>query len=177
MSRLFAVLSLSFLMVGCEALWEDDLADTPGTDAAPVAVSTPAPESAQPAAPAPVAPSEAAAAPIAASESGPKFSWDAPAPVSAPVIAPVVEAPKDPAKVRIIEIRESLGLVAFVRAQAPAVKSVFQLIKDGKVLVVEVASVNGTQVVANILPGQKNGAQLFESDVVAASSLGSAGAR
>ncbi len=164
MSRLLTVLSLSFLMVGCEALWEDDLADTPGTDAAPVAVSSPAPESAQSSAQAPVVASEKSVAPIAANE-------------SAPVIAPVVEAPKDPSKVRIIEIRESLGLVAFVRSESPALKSVFQLVKDGKVLVVEVASVNGTQVVANILPGQKNGAQLFESDVVAASAQGSAGAR
>jgi hypothetical protein len=170
MSRRFAVLSLSFLMVGCEALWEEDLADTPGSEAAPVAVSAPAVESV----PAPVVASVVAAAPIATGEARAKFSWDAPAPVSAPVVAPVVEAPRDPSSVRIIEIRESLGLVAFVRSEAPAVKSVFQLIKDGKVLVVEVASVNGTQVVANILPGQKNGAQLFESDVVAASALGSA---
>ena len=177
MSRLLTVLSLSFLMVGCEALWEDNLADTPGTDAAPVAVSSPAPESAQSSAQAPVVASEKSVAPIAANESAPKLSWEAPAPASAPVIAPVVEAPKDPSKVRIIEIRESLGLVAFVRSESPALKSVFQLVKDGKVLVVEVASVNGTQVVANILPGQKNGAQLFESDVVAASAQGSAGAR
>ncbi len=166
MSRLFAVLTLSFFLVGCEALWEDDTTDMPAPEGAPAAVSTPASD----AAPAPVAAtaveSEKAPAPVATPAAGPKFSWEAPAVAPVAVIAPAVEAPKDPSKARITEIRESLGLVAFVRSEAPALKSLLQLIKEGKVLVVEVVSVKGTQVVANILPGQKNGAQLSESDIV-----------
>ena len=170
MSRLFAVLSLSFLMVGCEALWEDDETDFPGSDAAPVAVNAPAVESAPTSTAAPVAVPEKA---TDTAESGPKFSWEAPAAAPVAVLPPVAEAPKDPAKARIIEVRESLGLVAFVRSERPAIKSLLQLIKEGKVMVVEVVSVNGTQVVANILPGQKNAPSLMESDIVGVASQGS----
>ncbi len=167
MSRLFAVLTLSFFLVGCEALWEDDASDLPAPEATPAAVSMPAAD----ATPAPVA------APVVESEkaAGPKFSWEAPAAAPVAVIAPAVEAPKDSSKARITEIRESLGLVAFVRSEAPALKSLLQLIKEGKVLVVEVVSVKGTQVVANILPGQKNGAQLSESDIVGVAPQGAIG--
>ncbi len=158
MSRLFAVLSLSFLMVGCEALWEDDESDMPGLDAVPVAVTAPAIESA----------SSSTAAPDAAA----KPALEAPA---VAVLPPAAEAPRDPAKARVIEVRESLGLIAFVRSSRPAIKSLLQLIKEGKVLVVEVVSVNGTQVVANILPGQKNAPALLESDIVGVASQGPVG--
>ena len=175
MPRLFAVLALSFFMVGCEALWEEDDSDLPlpttakDGDFAPVAASTPAKVADVQKEPA--SPVMEVAQP---SESETKFSWEAPAPVApAAVIAPVVEAPKDPSKACIIEVRENLGLVAFVRSERPAVKSLLQLIKEGKVMVVEVASVNGTQVVANILPGQKNGPRLTATDIVAVVPQGS----
>ncbi len=172
MSRLFAVLSLSFLMVGCEAIWEEDAADFPDSSAAPVVVNAPAVESAPSPAVAPVAAVEKAPAPA---ESGAKFSWEAPAAAPVAVLPPVAEAPKDPTKARIIEVRESLGLIAFVRSDRPSIKSLLQLIKEGKVMVVEVVSVNGTQVVANILPGQKNAPSLLESDIVGVASQGSIG--
>ena len=178
MSRLLSVLFLSIFLVGCEALWEDDVTELPTPESAPVAVTAPATSESASASASVNEPDKVVvteSAPVAAEASGPKFSWEAPAAPASTVIAPTLEAPKDPAKARITEIRESLGLVAFVRSEAPAVKSLLQLSKEGKVLVVEVASVKGTQVVANILPGQKNAAQLSESDTVGVTSFGVAG--
>lgn len=96
-----------------------------------------------------------------------KFSWENSTGDNASAAPAVnVEAPKDTTKARILEIRESSGLIALAMAEKPAVHSHLQIIKDNKVLLVDVASTNETQVVVNVIPNQLKRPELMVGDEV-----------
>ena len=96
-----------------------------------------------------------------------KFSWEKTSSDNA-TAAPAVnlEAPKDVTKARIVEIREGSGLIALAMAEKPAVHAHLQIIKDNKILLVDVASTNETQVVVNIIPNQLKRPELIVGDEV-----------
>ncbi len=96
-----------------------------------------------------------------------KFSWEKTSSDNA-TAAPAVnlEAPKDVTKARIVEIREGSGLIALAMAEKPAVHAHLQIIKDNKILLVDVASTNETQVVVNIIPNQLKSPELIIGDEV-----------
>jgi hypothetical protein len=77
-----------------------------------------------------------------------------------------LEAPQDPTKARILEIREGSGLIALAMAEKPAVRSYLQIIKDNKVLLVDVASTSEAQVVVNVIPNQLKRPELIVGDEV-----------
>ena len=114
------------------------------------------------------APNDETASP--ASTSAPnesKFSWENGNSINAATTASVnLEAPKDSTKARILEIREGSGLIALAMIEKPAVKSHLQIIKDNKVLLVDVASTNEAQVVVNIIPNQLKRPELIVGDEV-----------
>ena len=96
-----------------------------------------------------------------------KFSWENSTTgntSATPAIS--VEAPKDTTKARILEIREASGLIALAMAEKPAVHARLQIIKDNKVLVVDVASTNETQVVVNVIPNQLKRPELIVGDEI-----------
>ena len=76
------------------------------------------------------------------------------------------EAPMDTTKARILEIREGSGLIALAMAEKPAVRSYLQIIKDNKVLLVDVASTSEAQVVVNVIPNQLKRPELIVGDEV-----------
>ena len=96
-----------------------------------------------------------------------KFSWENSTNGNASA-APAVnlEAPKDTTKARILEIREGSGLIALAMAEKPTVHAHLQIIKDNKVLLVDVASTNETQVVVNVIPNQLKRPELIVGDEV-----------
>ena len=106
-----------------------------------------------------------ASSPTATSDT--KFSWEKSNNGNASA-APVVnlEAPKDVTKARILEIREGSGLIALAMVEKPAVHAHLQIIKDNKVLLVDVASTNETQVVVNVIPNQLKRPELIIGDEV-----------
>jgi hypothetical protein len=106
----------------------------------------------------------AASSPSATSDA--KFSWEKS--TSGNVAAPAanLEAPKDTTKARILEIREGSGLIALAMAEKPAVHAHLQIIKDNKILLVDVASTNETQVVVNVIPNQLKRPELIVGDEV-----------
>jgi hypothetical protein len=108
---------------------------------------------------------ETAASTPEAVSSEAKFSWENSTEAnSAPAV--IIEAPKDTTKARIIEIREGSGLIALAMAEKPAVRTHLQIIKDNKVLLVDVASTNEKQVVVNIIPNQLKRPELLVGDEV-----------
>jgi hypothetical protein len=110
---------------------------------------------------------ETVATPAASTSSDVKFSWEKSAngsSVGAPAVN--VEAPKDTTKARILEIREGSGLIALALAEKPAVHAHLQIIKDNKVLLVDVASTNEAQVVVNVIPNQVKRPELIVGDEV-----------
>lgn len=105
-----------------------------------------------------------ASSPTVASDS--KFSWEKSNSGNAAAPAASLEAPKDTTKARILEIREGSGLIALAMAEKPAVHAHLQIIKDNKVLLVDVASTNETQVVVNVIPNQLKRPELIVGDEV-----------
>ena len=95
-----------------------------------------------------------------------KFSWEKTTSGNAAVPSANLEAPKDTTKARILEIREGSGLIALAMAEKPAVRAHLQIIKDNKVLLVDVASTNETQVVVNVIPNQLKRPELIVGDEV-----------
>ena len=95
-----------------------------------------------------------------------KFSWEKSTSGNAAAPAANLEAPKDATKARILEIREVSGLIALAMAEKPAVHAHLQIIKDNKVLLVDVASTNETQVVVNVIPNQLKRPELIVGDEV-----------
>ncbi len=96
-----------------------------------------------------------------------KFSWEKSTSdqVSADP-ASNLEAPADVTKARILEIREGSGLIALAMVEKPAVHAHLQIIKDNKILLVDVASTNETQVVVNVIPNQLKRPELIVGDEV-----------
>ncbi len=114
---------------------------------------------------APVDQEVVASSPSATSDA--KFSWEKSGSDSASAApAANLEAPKDVTKARIVEIREGSGLIALAMAEKPAVRAHLQIIKDNKILLVDVASTNETQVVVNIIPNQLKRPELIVGDEV-----------
>ncbi|NBV79816.1 MAG: hypothetical protein EBR62_08145 [Verrucomicrobia bacterium] len=114
--------------------------------------------------------SEVNGQPVEAAAPGVKFSWDKDTPAEAPkaAVAAVVEAPKDPNKARVLEVREAAGLIFLLRSDKPDVKARLQLVKDGKAIEVEVVKVSDkNEVVANIIPNQEKTPKLAAGDEVA----------
>lgn len=109
---------------------------------------------------------EATASTPAAVSAEAKFSWENSDGVNSSAPAVAIEAPKDTTKARIVEIREGSGLIALVMAEKPAVHAHLQIIKDNKVLLVDVASTNEKQVVVNIIPNQLKRPELLVGDEV-----------
>ena len=105
-----------------------------------------------------------ASSPIVASDA--KFSWEKSTSGNAVAPSASLEAPKDTTKARILEIREGSGLIALAMAEKPAVHAHLQIIKDNKVLLVDVASTNETQVVVNVIPNQLKRPELIVGDEV-----------
>ena len=106
-----------------------------------------------------------ASSPSATSDT--KFSWEKSSSDSASAApAANLEAPKDVTKARIVEIREGSGLIALAMAEKPAVHAHLQIIKDNKILLVDVASTNETQVVVNVIPNQLKRPELIVGDEV-----------
>jgi hypothetical protein len=106
-----------------------------------------------------------ASSPTVASDA--KFSWEKSGTDNASAApAANLEAPKDVTKARIVEIREGSGLIALAMAEKPAVHAHLQIIKDNKILLVDVASINETQVVVNIIPNQLKRPELIVGDEV-----------
>ena len=96
-----------------------------------------------------------------------KFSWENSNSGNASATAAVnLEAPQDTTKARILEIREGSGLIALAMAEKPAVRSFLQIIKDNKVLLVDVASTSEAQVVVNVIPNQLKRPELIVEDEV-----------
>jgi len=96
-----------------------------------------------------------------------KFSWENSATGNASASSAVnLTAPKDTTKARILEIREGSGLIALALADKPAVHAHLQIIKDNKVLLVDVASTNEAQVVVNVIPNQVKRPELIVGDEV-----------
>lgn len=96
-----------------------------------------------------------------------KFSWEKSTSENASVApAANLEAPKDVTKARVLEIREGSGLIALAMAEKPAVHAQLQIIKDNKILLVDVASTNETQVVVNVIPNQLKRLELIVGDEV-----------
>jgi hypothetical protein len=106
----------------------------------------------------------AASSPSATSDA--KFSWEKSTNSDATAPSANLEAPKDTTKARIIEIREGSGLIALAMAEKPAVHAHLQIIKDNKILLVDVASTNETQVVVNVIPNQLKRPELMVGDEV-----------
>jgi len=106
----------------------------------------------------------AASSPSAPSDT--KFSWEKSTSGNAAAPAANLEAPKDTTKARILEIREGSGLIALAMAEKPAVHAHLQIIKDNKILLVDVASTNETQVVVNVIPNQLKRPELIVGDEV-----------
>ena len=106
----------------------------------------------------------AASSPSATSDA--KFSWEKSTNSDAAAPSANLEAPKDTTKARIIEIREGSGLIALAMAEKPAVHAHLQIIKDNKILLVDVASTNETQVVVNVIPNQLKRPELIVGDEV-----------
>jgi hypothetical protein len=106
----------------------------------------------------------AASSPSATSDA--KFSWEKSTNSDAAAPSANLEAPKDTTKARIIEIREGSGLIALAMAEKPAVHAHLQIIKDNKILLVDVASTNETQVVVNVIPNQLKRPELMVGDEV-----------
>jgi hypothetical protein len=105
-----------------------------------------------------------ASSPTVASDA--KFSWEKSTSGNAAAPSASLEAPKDTTKARILEIREGSGLIALAMAEKPAVHAHLQIIKDNKVLLVDVASTNETQVVVNVIPNQLKRPELIVGDEV-----------
>ncbi len=96
-----------------------------------------------------------------------KFSWEKSTSDQASAdSASHLEAPADVTKARILEIREGSGLIALAMAEKPAVHAHLQIIKDNKILLVDVASTNETQVVVNVIPNQLKRPELIVGDEV-----------
>ncbi|NBY42564.1 MAG: hypothetical protein EBQ49_04595 [Verrucomicrobia bacterium] len=105
-----------------------------------------------------------ASSPTVASDA--KFSWEKSTSGNSAAPSASLEAPKDTTKARILEIREGSGLIALAMAEKPAVHAHLQIIKDNKVLLVDVASTNETQVVVNVIPNQLKRPELIVGDEV-----------
>jgi hypothetical protein len=105
-----------------------------------------------------------ASSPTVASDA--KFSWEKSTSGNSAAPSASLEAPKDTTKARILEIREGSGLIALAMAEKPAVRAHLQIIKDNKVLLVDVASTNETQVVVNVIPNQLKRPELIVGDEV-----------
>lgn len=148
MQRSLLILSASVLLVACEGLkspWSSSSRTSSGV-------------------------SEVNGQPVEAAAPGVKFSWDKDTPAEAPkaAVVAVVEAPKDPNKARVLEVREAAGLIFLLRSDKPDVKSRLQLVKDGKAIEVEVVKVSDkNEVVANIIPNQEKTPKLAAGDEVA----------
>jgi hypothetical protein len=96
-----------------------------------------------------------------------KFSWEKSSSGNSTATPSVnLEAPKDTTKARVLEIREGSGLIALAMAEKPAVHAHLQIIKDNKVLLVDVASTNEAQVVVNVIPNQLKRPELIIGDEV-----------
>lgn len=114
---------------------------------------------------------------VEAAAPGAKFSWDKDAPAEAPkaAAAAAVEAPKDANKARVVEVRESAGLISLLRSDKVDAKARLQLVKDGKALLVEVVRVSDkNEIVANIIPNQEKAPKLAAGDEVACGVLAAA---
>jgi hypothetical protein len=154
MQRSLLILSASFLLVACQSKspWAASSQTTSGvSDVNGKAVEAAAP--------------------------GVKFSWDKDAPAEAPkaAAAAVIEAPKDANKARVVEVRESAGLISLLRSDKPDVKARLQLVKDGKALLVEVVRVSDkNEIIANIIPNQEKAPKLASGDEVACGVLAAA---
>jgi hypothetical protein len=159
MQRFLVILSASFLLTACEDFSDDyDSADIfEDTGHEMVAESKPAKKSMK----------------AVDSDSygvATRFSWESRSAAksargaSADVVA--VEPPKESDKAIVIGIREADGLVSLARSEKPELYTRLQLVKEGKLLLVEVISVSDTQIVANILPNQMKSAHLMAGDLV-----------
>jgi hypothetical protein len=96
-----------------------------------------------------------------------KFSWEKSTNENASAVpAANSEAPADVTKARVLEIREGSGLIALAMAEKPTVHAHLQIIKDNKILLVDVASTNETQVVVNVIPNQLKRPELIVGDEV-----------
>jgi hypothetical protein len=147
MKRTIIALVSTLLLAACEVPLDQEVAES-----SPIvvvdAVVSPAPE-----------------APAVVSDT--KFSWEKSTNGNAAVVPSAnLEAPKDTTKARIIEIREGSGLIALAMAEKPAVHAHLQIIKDNKILLVDVASTNETQVVVNVIPNQLKRPELIVGDEV-----------
>ena len=147
MKRTIIALVSTLLLAGCEVPLDQEVVETSPT-VVPEVVASPAP-----------------ASPVVVSEV--KFSWEKSTSGSAAAAPSAnLEAPKDATKARILEIREGSGLIALAMAEKPAVHAHLQIIKDNKLLLVDVASTNETQVVVNIIPNQLKRPELIVGDEV-----------
>jgi len=159
MQRFLVILSASFLLTACEDFSDDyDSADIfEDTDHGMVAESKPAPK--------PKKSVDSDSYGVAT-----RFSWEsrsaAKSARGASVDVVAVEPPKESDKAIVIGIREADGLVSLARSEKPELFTRLQLVKEGKLLLVEVISVNDTQIVANILPNQLKSAHLMAGDLV-----------
>lgn len=88
----------------------------------------------------------------------PHFSWEKE--------GAAVAAVEDASKVRIISVREDLGLIAFARAEKPEVKTHLRLEKEGKSLEVEVIKTDDQQIVVGIVPNQLSALKFTVGEVV-----------
>ena len=110
---------------------------------------------------------ESTATPTTPATSETKFSWEnSTSGNGAATSVANLDAPKDTTKARILEIREGSGLIALAMAEKPAVHAHLQIIKDNKLLLVDVASTNETQVVVNVIPNQLKRPELIVGDEV-----------
>jgi len=147
MKRTIIALVSTLLLAACEVPLDQEVVESSPTVVADVVVP-PAPE-----------------APAVVSDT--KFSWEKSSNGNAAVAPSAnLEAPKDTTKARIIEIREGSGLIALAMAEKPAVHTHLQIIKDNKILLVDVASTNETQVVVNVIPNQLKSPELIVGDEV-----------
>jgi hypothetical protein len=110
---------------------------------------------------------ETVVTPTASVTSDTKFSWENSTSGNVAAAAGAnLEAPKDTTKARILEIREASGLIALAMAEKPADHAHLQIIKDNKILLVDVASTNDAQVVVNVIPNQLKRPELIVGDEV-----------
>mgnify|MGYP006267128831 CR=1 FL=1 len=152
MQRSLLLLTLSFMLVGCEDFrspWASG-----GADNSPAA---------------PAVASEPKNADGSAAANGPKFSWEKNAPATTEAKVDPVKAnepPKDANKARIVSVREEFGLIALVRADKPEPKTRLLLTKENKGVQVEVVRADDKMIIVGIIPNQIKTPDLKPGDEV-----------
>lgn len=163
MQRFLVILSASFLLTACQDFSDDfDTADIfEDGEHEMVAETKPAPKPAK---------SKRTTESSDSYGVATRFSWEAKSAgksshgTTAEMVA--VEPPKESDKAVVIDVREADGLISLARSEKSELFTRLQIVKEGKLLLVEVISVNDTQIVANILPNQVKSAHLVAGDLV-----------